>query len=136
MGEVVELHSKRKRQVLKPRTQVKKDRAVNAERLPRMERVASGIKRFALDSLRITAGHLVGLAGRLFWLIQRPISFALMLGTVSMLVLLGIQAANGWPDPQLVLLSIAGLFGFLVTAGGYDRLVRALFNLERRLNGE
>lgn len=68
---------------------------------------------------------------------RRPISLVLTFGAVSMLVVFVIQAAaNGWPDPKLVVLSIVGLIAFLAASGGYDRLARAFFHIEHRLKGE
>ncbi len=138
MGEVVELPvgRKRNRQVQKTSTVAKKDRAANGKQPTLMAKTASGAKRFALDCLRITIGNLFGLVARLLWLIRRPISLVLTFGAVSMLVVFVIEAANGWPDPDLVVLSIAGLVAFLAASGGYDRLARAFFHIEHRLKGE
>ena len=101
-----------------------------------LAKAASGAKRFAIDALRITTGNLFGLAGRLLWLVRRPISLVLTFGAVSMLVVFVIQAFNGGPDPKLVVLSIVGLIAFLAASGGYDRLARAFFHIEHRLKGE
>lgn len=138
MGEVVELPAGRKwnRQVQKIRTVATKDRAANGKQPSFLAKAASGAKRFAIDALRITTGNLFGLAGRLLWLVRRPISLVLTFGAVSMLVVFVIQAFNGWPDPKLVVLSIVGLIAFLAASGGYDRLARAFFHIEHRLKGE
>ncbi|HGW5540820.1 TPA: hypothetical protein ACNIM8_005905 [Pseudomonas aeruginosa] len=130
MGEVVKLPTGRKR------TQDTNHRTANDEPPSLFEKAVSGAKRFAIDALCITTGNLFGIAGRLLWLVRRPISLGLTFGAVSMLVVFVIQAANGWPAPKLVVLSAGGLTVFLAASAGYDRLARAFFHIENRLKGE
>lgn len=139
MGEIVELPAGRARTRRVKR--IKAEERAEKKGAPKQRRnwlgaFAAGTKHFALASLRVFAGDFCGLIAGCMRVIRRPINLCLTLGTVSMVVMVFIQAMNNWKEPKLVVLSIAGAVFFLAVGGLYDRVIRALLTLECRFKGE
>ena len=136
MGEIIQLPTGRRLERLKNRDptaeKVLERPLPSALRMLRTQAFIAGAKRSFTACLHTVAAIFFGAAGQLLLMLRGPIRSVLVVSTIAMLVSLLIQWVNGWPDRQLVMLSLAGLVLFPALAGACDLLVERLCPSDRR----